>query len=108
MSDYISKSAIVDRLSDAAVNAKEIEQNACANASTYYAGIKCGFWNAAIIADNFPTIDAVEVVRCKDCKYNYGKEHGGEFNFEDIVCDYWATDGLNADDFCSYAERSEG
>lgn len=57
--------------------------------------------------DAEPTIDAVPVVRCRECRYNYGKEHGGEFNPEDIVCDYWETDGLNADDFCSYGERSE-
>ena len=106
MSDYISKSAIVDRLSDAAVNAKEIEQNACANASTYYAGIKCGFWNAAIIADNFPTIDAVPVVRCKDCKYKGWAFVKGEMK---LVCDN--ENGLFRDvqmnDFCSAWERSE-
>lgn len=32
-------------------------------------------WNSAIdIIDNAPTVDAVEVVRCKDCIY-YHKEH---------------------------------
>lgn len=52
-------------------------------------------------------IDAVPVVRCKDCKHNYSKEHNKRYNLEDIVCDYWGTDGLNDDDFCSYGERSE-
>lgn len=54
-----------------------------------------------------PTIDAVPVVRCKDCKHNYGKKHNEGYNHEDIVCDYWETDGLNENDFCSYGERSE-
>ena len=47
------------------------------------------------------------VVRCKDCKYNYSKKHNKRYNSEDIVCDYFETDGLNDDDFCSYGERSE-
>ena len=48
-----------------------------------------------------------EIVRCKDCKYNYGLTHGGEFNPDDIVCTYFDTDGMRYCDFCSYAERRE-
>ena len=55
-----------------------------------------------------PTIDSVPVVRCKDCKHNYGLTHGGEYCSVDIVCDYWETDGLGESDFCSYGERREG
>lgn len=44
-----------------------------------------------------PTVDAVEVVRCKDCKYC---DRGN--------CDFW-DDGYGAivsmDDFCSQGER---
>jgi hypothetical protein len=49
--------------------------------------------------DTMPTVDAVEVVRCKDCYWrnrNY--------------CMH-PTDGMNVtqdDDFCSYGERREG
>ena len=49
-----------------------------------------------------PTID---IVRCKECRYNYGNEHNCEYNPEDIVCTYWESDGLDADDYCSYGER---
>ena len=49
-----------------------------------------------------PTVDAVEVVRCKDCKHyaNYGRvwdcrKYGGMSLPDD-------------DDFCSYGERREG
>jgi hypothetical protein len=48
-----------------------------------------------------PTVDAVEVVRCKDCKhFNHQKalRPGG------IWCEYWGTDP-DPDDFCSYGER---
>ncbi len=56
--------------------------------------------------ENAPTIDAVPVVRCKDCMYKAGTEDG-EYNPEDIVCTYWMSDGLNEDDYCSYGERKE-
>ena len=51
-----------------------------------------------------PTADVVEVVRCKDCKHCTLTEEG-EYNPEDIVCDYFMTDGMQANDFCSYGER---
>lgn len=58
------------------------------------------------IVDEQPTIDAVPVVRCKDCKHLVLTEEG-EHNPDDCVCDYWMTDGLKDDDFCSYGERKE-
>lgn len=59
--------------------------------------------------NNAPTVDAVQVVRCKDCKH---------FSYEDMECkneaistdceggaqyslDFWL------DDFCSYGERKD-
>ena len=51
-----------------------------------------------------PTVDAVEVVRCKDCKYN---DHKKAFRPEGIWCCYWGVDP-NPADFCSYGERREG
>lgn len=41
------------------------------------------------------TVDAVPVVRCKDCKYRYGEP--GQPN---ILCE-----NMKDDDFCSYGER---
>ena len=61
------------------------------------------------LIDKFPaektTADVVEVVRCKDCKCRALTEEG-EFNPEDIVCDYFMTDGMQANDFCSYGEKA--
>ena len=48
-----------------------------------------------------------ELVRCKDCEYNH-KTDEDEYNHEDIVCDYWLSDGLMDDDFCSYGKRKGG
>ena len=46
---------------------------------------------------NAPTVDAVPVVRCKDCKYRDGTP--GQPN---ILCAQ-----MHEDDFCSYGERRE-
>ena len=59
---------------------------------------------AASDVEEAPTVDAVEVVRCKDCKHLVLTDEG-EHNPDDCVCDYWMTDGLTDDDFCSYGER---
>ena len=53
---------------------------------------------------NAPTVDAVEVVRCRDCKH---------WHKETLFCDYMpygeAQERVNwyADDFCSYGERKD-
>ena len=44
---------------------------------------------------NLPSIDAVPVVRCKDCKY---------YKENTLVCGRY---GLEDDDYCSWAERKE-
>ena len=31
----------------------------------------------------------------------------GEYNPEDIVCDYWLSDGLDDTDYCSYGEKTD-
>lgn len=57
-----------------------------------------------------PTVDAVPVVRCKDCKYyRYGK-HFTDIKFCQRLPYYAAEGGLNTadDDFCSCGERKEG
>ena len=48
--------------------------------------------------DNAPTVDAVPVVRCKDCKHY---DIGGSC----IICGFQSR---KPDDFCSYGERKEG
>ena len=46
-----------------------------------------------------PTIDAVPVIRCKDCKWYY---RGG------ATCMFWdGANGMCGDDFCGKAEREE-
>ena len=48
---------------------------------------------------SMPTVDAVPVIRCKDCKWYY---RGG------ATCMFWdGANGMCGDDFCGKAERKE-
>lgn len=50
------------------------------------------------LVDSVPTVDAVPVVRCKDCKHHY--DCGGDRLGMDCPDD--------SDFFCSYGERKDG
>ena len=51
----------------------------------------------------------INIVRCKDCKYNVANWQHDEddgTDYTDIVCDYWMSDGLEPDkDYCSKGVR---
>lgn len=57
--------------------------------------------------DNAPTVDAVEVVRCKDCVYYKPGKHFKDVNFCQRLPYYAEKGGLNVsdEDFCSRGER---
>ena len=49
-----------------------------------------------------PTIDAVPVVRCRECKHMIPQSHTR-------YCTVWnAVNGMGDDGFCNYGERKEG
>ena len=54
--------------------------------------------------DDAPTVDAVEVVRCKDCKYWQDNNDG----YPHEECRWGNGETPDANDFCSYGERKEG
>ena len=68
---------------------------------------------ANAVLDNTPKVDAVEVVRCKDCKHwheetGWCKHHSHFIDSEGGFCHPWESNDwkmLNADDFCSCGER---
>lgn len=71
---------------------------------------------ATLILREAPTVDAVEVVRCRECKHfrHYGKTSlfiNGK-NIKAGWCQrrisYDEEYRMTADDFCSYGERKEG
>ena len=57
-----------------------------------------------------PTIDAVPVVRCKDCKYRYEYEDWDRSRQESFVCHECRLHqkDFGEDGFCSYGERKDG
>ena len=66
----------------------------------------CVFYNAI---ENAPTIDAVPVVRCRDCKWF--NHYTVECEINDVATDHegGASFSINfgPDDFCSYGQRKE-
>ena len=61
--------------------------------------------------DKFPTIDAVLVVRCRDCKHwkPSGSKAGNSFSDMEYIggCEFTKYCRRESD-FCSYGERKEG
>lgn len=63
--------------------------------------------------DDIPAVDAVEVIRCKDCKHwheetGWCNKHSHFIGSKGEACHPWESTEwkmLNADDFCSYGER---
>lgn len=56
-------------------------------------------WNSAIeVINNAPTVDAVPVVRCKDCY----------FYQDDCSCGWNGSTGWAPDDYCSYFWKPKG
>ena len=53
--------------------------------------------------EDAPTIDAVPVVRCKDCRY-YQDNNGGYPNAD---CKWCKDETPDADDYCSFGERKD-
>lgn len=57
--------------------------------------------------------NTVEVVRCKDCKFNVANMDKDplditDYSGDDIVCSYFMTDGLEPADFCSHGAKMKG
>lgn len=91
------------RLIDADALERKItkEKNAVVSRDTYGIGYNDGMAMAYALAVMSPTIDAVPVVRCKDCVWcEQGKSY-------EPYCNH-PTDGMydvQRDDFCSYGGR---
>ena len=87
MDEFISREATI----------KRIKKVYCVGCNSYN-GVRCracGTGDAIDIIEDAPTVDAVPVVRCKDCKHR----------FKDSWCEY-----VDDDDnfYCARGERKEG
>lgn len=54
-----------------------------------------------------PTVDAVEVVRCKDCKHYHPRCQSVHWQGKKNMCCRSANVHTKPDDFCSYGERKD-
>ena len=88
-----------------------------AKAKSYTVKIELFYEYAKILRNNQRiagfTSDVIEVVRCKDCKFNVANMEKDpldctDYSGDDIVCSYFLTDGLDPNDFCSRGKRKEG
>ena len=71
-----------------------------------FIGVTGGCVQQAI--DKAPTVDAVEVVRCKDCKHRVVGWNNGAYHCGNPCYGMASGVELKDDDFCSYGERREG
>lgn len=80
----------------------------------YWGNERCFDYVDAEDIDNAPTVDAVEVVRCKDCKHStlpseltqrYGVPGTLTCHNRHSPCN---RRNVGGDDFCSYGERKDG
>ena len=55
------------------------------------------------LVDEAPTVDAVEVVRCRECRYRFKNNGHDKSGCPIIDANIWMDD----DDFCSHGERRE-
>ena len=77
--------------------------NALENLDYDYAPMRdgCAWYRAADVwacIEREPTVDAVEVVRCKDCKHR-------ENLLGELCCPYYEDLPVEDDHFCAYGER---
>ena len=66
-----------------------------------------GYVDAKQISE-VPTIDAVEIVRCRDCKHYRPQKKSAHWENRANYCNRIVTIKTRPYDFCSYGERKEG
>ena len=85
---------------DADAWTERIDSDHCASCSRLCPCSECGLGIARESIENTPTLDAVPVVRCKNCKYWEQDEDEPDYG----ICKNFDGYGMKADDYCSYAE----
>ena len=99
--DVRRKQSSEKRLIDAKAFAEHLERLAH-TARTTYPNLFPGLFEAVDYVKDFPAVDAVEVVRCKDCRHMEKSQYGR-------YCQIWGMyNGYGDDGFCCYGERKEG
>ena len=82
------------------IDADALIKEACADGAY-------GYVDAKQIADA-PTIGAVEIVRCRDCKHYMPQKKSEHWENRANYCNRIVTIKTRPYDFCSYGERKDG
>ena len=64
------------------------------------------YFDVVFDVEEMPTVDAVEVVRCRNCIHYFSGACLKIYSDGNVSQDAWQE--RNEDDFCSYGERKEG
>ena len=100
MSDWIDRNKLIDILEAEEIEFNRLGQEAFVPSDkTHYFGEACGVYRAIVRVEQCDAIDAVEVVRCKDCMW-YGNDELDKPHW----CQFHGRMTLN-DDFCSDGEK---
>ena len=105
MADLISRKATMDAFR--AYMVEHFDKDKCAKVENCEVCEKKCLWHEVVAS--VPAVDAVEVVRCKDCKYQgkairvFAEENPIEVN----TCMFKHISYNRETDFCSYGERRE-
>lgn len=75
--------------------------------SDYELGSRNRFDMDRLAIDTVPSVDAVPVVRCKDCKH-YQFADNRAFGFPVKRCEWTGFEDVDDEDFCSRGERKDG
>lgn len=67
--------------------------------------VLCPLDEVSGVVDACPTVDDVEVVRCRDCKFAYINSFSAASGIALCIS---SGQTMQQDDFCSYGERKEG
>ena len=67
-------------------------------------GDRRGVETCIMVLEDMQTVDAVPVVRCRECKYRFKNNGHNKDGCPIIDANIWMDD----DDFCSHGERKEG
>ena len=92
-----SEKHLIDR--EALLSFEKMDAELCATCGEHHTAE-----DVIMMIKTAPTVDAVPVVRCRECKYRFKNNGHSKDGCPIIDANIWMDD----DDFCSHGERKEG
>lgn len=91
--------------------ARLIDADAAKLTANDYVMFRCqlgGLVDVVEFLNDMPTVDAVPVVRCRDCKHYKPQKKSAHWENRANYCNRVVTIKVRPYDFCSYGERKDG